>query len=140
MVSHEPKHSLAALPPNSVGILDADGTLHDAVLVGQTPDALVYGFGSLWVANSGESTVQRINPKTHEVIQRIEVGSNPTAIAISERNVWVANGSDRSVTEIDAATSRRGRLTRFRSGRCRLRSLPVRKVSGWRTAATTTCH
>ena len=105
VVTHEPKHSLAALPANSVGILDADGTLHDAVLVGQTPDALAYGFGSLWVANSGEKTVQRINPKTHEVIQRIEVGSNPTAIAISERNVWVANGADGTVTEIDAATT-----------------------------------
>jgi YVTN family beta-propeller protein len=47
----------------------------------------------------------RINPKSREVIQRIEVGSNPTAIAISERNVWVANGADGTVTEIDAATT-----------------------------------
>jgi ABC-type transport system substrate-binding protein/DNA-binding SARP family transcriptional activator/streptogramin lyase len=104
--SHKPKHTLGALPPNSIGILDADGALHDAVQVGQTPDALVYGFGSLWVANSGERTVQRVNPKTHEVIETIEVGPNPTAIAMSAQNVWVANGSDRSVTEIDAATSR----------------------------------
>ena len=93
------------MPPNSIGILDADGALHDAVQVGQTPDALAYGFGSLWVANSGEKTVQRINPKTREVIQTIEVGSNPTAIAMSAQNVWVANGSDASVTEIDPATS-----------------------------------
>jgi ABC-type transport system substrate-binding protein/DNA-binding beta-propeller fold protein YncE len=106
VLSHKPKHTLAALPPNSIGILDADGALHDAVQVGQNPDALVYGFGSLWVANSGERTVQRVNPKTHEVIQTIEVGSNPTAIALSAKNVWVANGSDGTVTEIDAATTR----------------------------------
>ena len=106
VVTHEPKHSLAALPPNSIGILDTDGALHDAVLVGQTPRALVYGFGSLWVANSGERTVQRVNPKTHEVIGTYEVGSNPTAIALSARNVWVANGSDSSVSEIDPAIDR----------------------------------
>jgi YVTN family beta-propeller protein len=106
VLSHRPKHTLAALPPNSIGILDADGALHDAVQVGQSPDALVYGFGSLWVANSGENTVMRINPKTREVIGTFEVGANPDAIALSAQNVWVANGSDGTVTEIDAATSR----------------------------------
>ena len=106
VLTNQPKHTLAALPPNSIGILDADGSLRDAVLVGQNPDALAYGFGSLWVANSGEKTVQRVNPKTREVIQTIDVGSNPDAIALSARNVWVANGSDGTVTEIDAATSR----------------------------------
>ena len=106
VVTNQPKHTLAALPPNSIGILDADGSLRDAVLVGQNPDALAYGFGSLWVANSGEKTVQRINPKTHEVIQTIDVGSNPAAIAMSAKNVWVANGSDASVTEIDSATNK----------------------------------
>jgi DNA-binding SARP family transcriptional activator/DNA-binding beta-propeller fold protein YncE len=106
VVSHQPKHTLAALPPNSIGILDADGALHDAVPVGQTPKALIYGFGSLWVANSGERTVQRVNPKTREVIGTFEVGSNPTAIALSAQNVWVANGSDRSVSEIDPAIDR----------------------------------
>ena len=54
VVTNQPKHTLAALPPNSIGILDADGSLRDAVLVGQNPDALAYGFGSLWVAYCGE--------------------------------------------------------------------------------------
>jgi ABC-type transport system substrate-binding protein/DNA-binding SARP family transcriptional activator len=106
VLANEPKHTLGALPPNSIGILDADGTLHDAVLVGQYPDALVYGFGSLWVANGGERTVQRVNPKTHEVIQTFDVGPNPTAIAISAQNVWVANGADASVTELDVAANK----------------------------------
>jgi DNA-binding SARP family transcriptional activator len=35
MVSQNPKHTLAALPPSSIGILDDDGALHDAVPVGQ---------------------------------------------------------------------------------------------------------
>jgi YVTN family beta-propeller protein len=105
VVSQKPKHTLAALPANSIGILDADGSLHDAVQVGQNPDALAYGFGSLWVANSGEKTVQRVNPKTHEVIQKFDVGANPDAIAFSAQDVWVANGSDGTVTEIDPATN-----------------------------------
>jgi ABC-type transport system substrate-binding protein/DNA-binding SARP family transcriptional activator len=101
VVSQNPKHTLAALPPNSVGILDNNGALHDAVPVGQNPDALAYGFGSLWVANSGENTVQRVNPKTAEVIQTFPVGANPDAIAFSAHDVWVANGADGTVTEID---------------------------------------
>jgi ABC-type transport system substrate-binding protein/DNA-binding SARP family transcriptional activator len=101
VVSQNPKHTLAALPPNSIGMLDDDGALHDAVLVGQNPDALADGFGSLWVANSGENTVQRVNPKTREVIQTFEVGANPDAIAFSAQDVWVANGSDGTVTEVD---------------------------------------
>jgi YVTN family beta-propeller protein len=105
VVNNQPKHTLAALPPNSIGILDADGSLHDAVQVGQNPDALAYGFGSLWVANSGEKTVQRVNPKTREVIQKFGVGANPDAIAFSAQDVWVANGSDGTVTEIDPATT-----------------------------------
>ena len=35
VVSQNPKHTLAALPPSSIGILDDDGALHDAVPVGQ---------------------------------------------------------------------------------------------------------
>jgi ABC-type transport system substrate-binding protein len=106
VVSQKPKHTLTALPPNSVGILENDGALRDAVQVGQISDALAYGFGSLWVANSGENTVQRVNPKTTEVIQTFPVGANPDAIALSAHDVWVANGADGTVTEIDPAVNR----------------------------------
>jgi YVTN family beta-propeller protein len=104
IVSQTPKRTLAAIPPNSVAIVDPNGATHDAITVGQSPTGLAYGFGSLWVANSGDNTVQRINPKTHEVIQKIDVGSSPIAVAVGASAIWVANALDSTVTKIDPTT------------------------------------
>jgi YVTN family beta-propeller protein len=104
VVSQTPKHTLAAIPPNSVAIIDPNGAMHDAIPVGQSPTALAYGFGSLWVANSGGNTVSRINPKSREEIARITVGHNPGAIAIGANKVWVVNTVDGTVSGIDPIT------------------------------------
>ena len=106
IVTHRPKHTLSALPPNSVAIIDANGAMHDAIPVGQSPEGLAYGAGSLWVAETDDDAVQRVNPKTHEVIQTIPVGSDPVALTVSGNHVWVANSTDSTVTEIDADTNR----------------------------------
>src|SRR6185312_5844310 len=88
LVTNRPESSLAALPANTVGIIDADGSLHNAVPVGENPDGVAYGFGSLWVANTTDNTVQRVNLQSHEVIQTIDVGASPVAVAVSDRDVW----------------------------------------------------
>jgi YVTN family beta-propeller protein len=106
VVTHHPKHTLAAIPPNSVAVIDPNGAMHDAIPVGQAPEAITYGAGSVWVTNSGDNTVMRINPKTHEVIQTITVGSNPVGIAVAGSHVWVTNTGDGTVTEIDSTTNR----------------------------------
>ena len=101
VVSQTPRSSLRTLPPNSVGMIDADGSLHDAVAVGQSPDGIVYGFNSLWVANSEDGTVQRVNPHTREVVQTIPVGASPTAVAVAGNDVWVVNSAAGTVSKID---------------------------------------
>jgi YVTN family beta-propeller protein len=106
VVSQSPKHTLPSIPPNSVAVIDSDGAMHDAIPVGQAPEAITYGAGSIWVTNSGDNTVMRINPKTHEVIQTIPVGSNPVGIAVAGTRVWVTNAGDGTVTEIDSTTNR----------------------------------
>jgi YVTN family beta-propeller protein len=105
VVSQSPKHTLAAIPPNSVAIVDPNGAMHDAIRVGPSPTGMAYGAGSVWVTNSGDNTVMRINPKTHEVIQTFYVGANPVAIAVDGQHAWVANALDGTVTEIDATTN-----------------------------------
>jgi YVTN family beta-propeller protein len=101
VVSQTQRSSLRTLPPSSVGVIDADGSLHDAVAVGQSPDGIVYGFNSLWVANSEDGTVQRVNPHTREVVQTIRVGASPTAVAVAGNDVWVVNSAVGTVSKID---------------------------------------
>ena len=106
IVVQEPQRTLAVIPPNSVAVIDASGgAMHDAIPVGQSPEGIAYGAGSVWVTNSGDNTVMRINPKTHEVIQTVLVGSNPVDIAVSDTRAWVANAGDGTVSEIDTNTS-----------------------------------
>jgi YVTN family beta-propeller protein len=48
------------------------------------------GAGAVWVANSGDGTVSRIDPTTNNVVQTIGVGNAPAGIAVANGLVWVA--------------------------------------------------
>jgi DNA-binding SARP family transcriptional activator/DNA-binding beta-propeller fold protein YncE len=82
-------------PPRAAGLGSA----------GTGPAAVVVAFESIWVANSGDSTVQRFSPLTFEEgpIRVLSVGSMPTGLAAGEGAIWVANTGDDYVTRIDAA-------------------------------------
>lgn len=73
---------------------------------GGVPAALVVTRGSVWVANSGDSTVSRFDPTTLEEgpLRTISVGSRPTGIAYGADAIWVANAGDDTVTRIDPST------------------------------------
>jgi YVTN family beta-propeller protein len=47
------------------------------------------GAGAVWVTNTIEGTVSRIDPETYEV-QTIVVGNAPAGIAVWEGRVWVS--------------------------------------------------
>jgi peptide/nickel transport system substrate-binding protein len=47
------------------------------------------GAGSVWVANSGDGTVTRIDPRTDKIQAIIPVGGSPQAIAIADGRAWV---------------------------------------------------
>ena len=100
VVSQKPRSSLPALPANSAGVISDDGSLHNAAPVGQSPSGIAYGAGAIWVANTGDSTVSRINPDTQAVTQTIAVHAQPVAIAMTQHDVWVANSGDGSVSRI----------------------------------------
>jgi YVTN family beta-propeller protein len=105
VIGHSPGSNGSALPANSVGVLNADGSLRHEIQVGQGPDGLAYGAGAVWVSNGSDGTVSRINPHTHAVVQTISVGSSPTAITVTGEDVWVVNGGDGTVSEIDALSN-----------------------------------
>jgi DNA-binding beta-propeller fold protein YncE len=74
------------------------------VLVGRRPVALAVGHGSVWVANTDDGTVSRVDPDRREVIRTIGIGAPAVDLAIATDAVWVANGSDGTVSRIDPGT------------------------------------
>jgi virginiamycin B lyase len=70
-----------------------------------------FGFGSVWITNSGKpassraGTVQRIDPRNNEVVATIAVGPTPWFLGAGEGGVWTLNQGDGSVSRIDPATN-----------------------------------
>jgi YVTN family beta-propeller protein len=93
--------TLAALPANGIGVLHPDGTMTDGLPVGLVPEAIAYGAGSLWVANRVDSTVVRVEPKHHRIVQTIPVPSAPTGLTVTGQDVWVASFNAGRVSRIN---------------------------------------
>jgi ABC-type transport system substrate-binding protein/class 3 adenylate cyclase len=78
-----------------------------SVQVGDGPDAVAVGPGSVWVANAGDGTVSEVNPSVQRVVGApIYVGNGPTGIAVGLGAVWVALSVDGAVARIDPDTDR----------------------------------
>jgi YVTN family beta-propeller protein len=97
----------------SMWIVDPDGYVAQfdlgsgrqtgSVDVGNEPSAAAAGAGSLWVTNSADGTVTRIDPATL-VATTIPVGHGPDAVAVNAAGVWVANAGDDTLVRIDPDT------------------------------------
>src|SRR5438552_363999 len=74
----------------------------ERIPLGGSPSALALGGGAVWVANSLDSTVSKIDPSLGRVAATIPVGSDPVALAVSGRWVSVANEFSSTVSRIDA--------------------------------------
>jgi YVTN family beta-propeller protein len=61
-----------------------------AIGVGKTPTAVLVAEGSVWVANSGDGTVSRIDAVTNRVIATIDVGRDPSQLTADSSAIWVA--------------------------------------------------
>jgi YVTN family beta-propeller protein len=51
---------------------------------------VAFGAGAVWVANTGDGTVARIDPARNEVVQSIVVGNAPAGLSVADGTVWVA--------------------------------------------------
>jgi YVTN family beta-propeller protein len=98
------RSSSPSFPGNSIGSINADGSLGEAIRVGQSPDGLAYADGALWATNSSDNTVSRIDPHTRAV-QPISVGASPTALTTTGDDVWVANFDGGTVSRINVVTN-----------------------------------
>jgi YVTN family beta-propeller protein len=76
-------------------------------LAGAIPAAVTVARRAVWVANSGDATVQRYDPATFDEgpIRTITVGRRPSALAYGEGALWVADSGDDDVRRIDPSTN-----------------------------------
>lgn len=82
------------------------GALRQLITAPSGSQALVAGFGALWVTSSGTGQVLRIDPARHRVVARIPVGPSPKFMAVGEGALWVQNRGDGSVSRVDPKTNR----------------------------------
>lgn len=77
--------------PGYVKVLDLTTfEIIESIQVGIMPEGIFYDNGYLWVANSGESSVSKINVFTNSVEVTYEVGSGPQFIAKSNNDLYIA--------------------------------------------------
>ena len=57
----------------------------------------------MWVANSRDATVWRIDPATNRVVATITVGEGPSGVAVAPggTSVWVSNALSGTLSKID---------------------------------------
>ena len=76
------------------------------IAIGSGPTGIAVGAGGVWVVDSLDDAVVRIDPGSRSVTAMIPVGLSPAGIAFGAGSVWVANSGDGTVTRIDPNTNR----------------------------------
>jgi YVTN family beta-propeller protein len=112
------RHGTVCVGAGAVWVVYGDSTLAKidpagprvagATFAGDGPAAIVVANGSVWVANSRDSTVTRYNTRRYEggpIGRPIKVGREPTGIAYGEGAIWVADAGDDTITRIDPITA-----------------------------------
>lgn len=82
--------------------------------VDRQPGNPAFGFGSVWVPSSGTGTLDRVDPKSLQVIARIRSSSSSTSaqnqyfdsVAVSRSAVWHASDLGNRVSRIDPRTNK----------------------------------
>ncbi len=86
-----------------------------AVARGNDPRAIGFGDGQLWVANTSDGTVSRVE-KDGSVSATVTVGQAPRGVAADNSGIWISNGDSDSVSVIDPGTNTASQTVRLASG------------------------
>jgi YVTN family beta-propeller protein len=74
--------------------------------VGDVPAEVAVGHGAVWVANTGDSSVSRIDPAANEEVSEINLEGAPSDLAVGgDGEVWVALPELGVVQRIDPTTN-----------------------------------
>jgi peptide/nickel transport system substrate-binding protein len=105
-VSFTPEGVWVSTSPS--GAARIDGSNPDLTLeadVGGGPTAVLYAFGSIWVANHLDGSVTRVRASTGGVEATIPTRDGAGSLAAAGGRVWVGNELDDSLSVIDPSTN-----------------------------------
>jgi streptogramin lyase len=71
------------------------------IAVGNGPSGVAGGYGSVWVANSSDGTLSRIDATTGVVAKPIALGGGATDVAAGYRAVWVSDEAGGRVLRVE---------------------------------------
>jgi peptide/nickel transport system substrate-binding protein len=74
--------------------------------VGQGASGITIGDGAVWVADTLDNALVRIDPATDSVTTTIPVGTGPHGVAWGDGSLWVTNSGDGTVSVVDPQTGR----------------------------------
>ena len=87
----DPDWSVYGTTPGNVIVLNLETyEIENSIEVGIMPEDLLYSEGYLWVANSGESTLSKIDINNNLVIESIEIGRGPQNLIEQEGKIFVS--------------------------------------------------
>lgn len=82
------------------------GAILHLIRVPRGSEALIAGFGAVWVASSGTNAVLKIDPTGDSIVARIPVGPSPKFMSVGDSALWVQNRGDGSVSRINPWSNR----------------------------------
>jgi YVTN family beta-propeller protein len=77
-----------------------------SINVGSGPAAVAADDNAVWVANSLDGTVSRIDPATDRVVDVVPVGESPIDLGLAGGAVWVADEFEGALQRIEPAPGR----------------------------------
>ena len=100
-------HGIVLSAGNVVSALNAAGGVLSQLPVGKNPTAITAADGTLWVINTDEDSVSRIDPiNGRERVRITGVGHHPAAVAVDNGTAWVVSSDDNVVTAINTTVEK----------------------------------
>lgn len=88
----DPDFNIYESEPGNIKILNLDSNEFEetTIQVGIMPEGMLFDSNLLWVANSGESTVSKIDINTNLVVETLEVGRGPQNLTMYNNEVYIS--------------------------------------------------
>ena len=81
-----------------------------------TPSDILWDGANLWVTDTGDDRLKRVNPADGTVLENIVVGADPTRLLFDGMNIWVSNASSDSISLVRAVGGLRGTVLQTLTG------------------------